>query len=162
MLFRSIGALCRVPRQSMPSLSRWMTATSASFCGWHIREGVWAPELRRLVSAPPRPVAFVTIFCIVLTACYRLQELMNLSRSFFGKGAKVVFVFRALLMALLLVAPSAWAHAPFDCSVRVIIHSDSAEVMLTVGTELGEKFLRPSGVLPQRLPPIHQIGRAHV
>ena len=49
------------------------------------------------------------------------------------------------------LAPVAPAHAPFDCSSRVIIHPDAVEVMLTVGNTLGEKFIASTGIAPQRL-----------
>ena len=58
----------------------------------------------------------------------------------------------ALLLAL---AQNAFAHAPFDCSARVIVHADSAEVTLTVGTTLGENFLRPANIPPGQLPAGH-------
>jgi hypothetical protein len=58
-------------------------------------------------------------------------------------------------LGLLLLALPAGAHAPFDCSARVIVHNDSAEVMVTVGSTLGENFLRPAQINPARLPNGH-------
>lgn len=49
------------------------------------------------------------------------------------------------------LAPVARAHSPFDCSARAIVHVDSAEVMLTVGSSLGETFLRPANVVPGQM-----------
>lgn len=63
----------------------------------------------------------------------------------------------ALVLAL---AQSALAHTPFDCSARVIVHADSAEVMLTVGTTLGENFLKPAGISPGQLPAGHPFALA--
>ncbi len=60
----------------------------------------------------------------------------------------------------LVLAQIALAHAPFDCSARVIVHADSAEVMLTVGTALGENFLRPANISPGQLPAGHPFALA--
>ncbi len=56
------------------------------------------------------------------------------------------------LLAVLGISENAFAHAPFDCTARVIVHADSAEVMLTVGTTLGENFLRTAQLNPRQLP----------
>ncbi len=56
-----------------------------------------------------------------------------------------------LLGALLLLAQASRAHAPFDCSIRVVVHADSAEVILTVGRALGADFLKPAGISPGQL-----------
>ena len=62
-----------------------------------------------------------------------------------------------LVLALCLVlAPGAFAHSPFDCSTRIIVHADSAEVMVTLGPALGEQFLARMQVSPQQLPIGHR------
>jgi hypothetical protein len=66
----------------------------------------------------------------------------------------------AVLLALLWLQPPARAHSPFDCTARVIVHPGSAEVMLTVGTTLGENFLQPAGVAPGQLPNGHPFTLA--
>ena len=53
------------------------------------------------------------------------------------------------------LAQTTFAHAPFDTSARVIVHEDSAEVMVTVGSALGENYLRISQVNPARLAKRH-------
>jgi hypothetical protein len=72
---------------------------------------------------------------------------MNLCRRFFGSVA-IVASFAAL-------AQNTFAHAPFDCSARVIVHPDSAEVMVNAGSTLGESFLRAAQVAPDQLPNGH-------
>jgi hypothetical protein len=57
--------------------------------------------------------------------------------------------------AILLMVPSVLAHAPFDGSARVIVHEDSAEVMVTVGSSLGENYLRLAQINPAQLPSGH-------
>jgi hypothetical protein len=64
----------------------------------------------------------------------------------------------AAVALLLWLQLDARAHAPFDCTARVIVHPGSAEVMLTVGTTLGENFLRPAGVAPGQLPNGHPFA----
>jgi hypothetical protein len=64
------------------------------------------------------------------------------------------------VLLLLWLQPDARAHSPFDCTARVIVHPGSAEVMLTVGTTLGENFLRPAGVVPGQLPNGHPFTLA--
>lgn len=66
----------------------------------------------------------------------------------------------AILLASFLLAPNIRAHAPFDCSVRVIVRADAAEVMLTVGSALGENFLEPANVPPRQLPSGHPFSLA--
>ena len=63
-------------------------------------------------------------------------------------------------LAWLLVSPSqtAFAHSPFDCSARVIVRADSAEVMLTVGRTLGENFLATAGGRPGQLAAGHPFA----
>jgi len=62
------------------------------------------------------------------------------------------FRFAAFIGAIFLaLAQSAFAHVPFDCSARVIIHEDSAEIMVTVGSTLGEKYLRLAQINPAQL-----------
>jgi hypothetical protein len=65
-----------------------------------------------------------------------------------------------LLGGILLFTRLSLAHSPFDCSARVIIHADAAEVMLTVGTTLGENFLRPANLSPGQLPSGHPFALA--
>lgn len=55
-------------------------------------------------------------------------------------------------------AQSVFAHAPFDCSARVIVHEDSAEVMVTVGSALGENYLRLVPVNPAQLAQGHPFA----
>ena len=55
-------------------------------------------------------------------------------------------------------AQNALAHAPFDCSARVIIHGDSAEIAITVGAALGETFLRTVRLTPGQLPNGHPFA----
>ena len=66
------------------------------------------------------------------------------------------------VLAWLMVSPSqtVFAHSPFDCSARVIVHADSAEVMLLVGSALGENFLQPANVRPGQLPSGHPFALA--
>lgn len=68
--------------------------------------------------------------------------------------------FIALLLALLSLAQKASAHTPFDCSARIILHTDSVEVILITGTALGENFLRPANVSPGQLPSGHPFHLA--
>ena len=56
------------------------------------------------------------------------------------------------VLAVLGFNENAFAHAPFDCTARVIVHADFAEVMVTVGTTLGENFLRAARLDPRQLP----------
>jgi hypothetical protein len=44
------------------------------------------------------------------------------------------------------LAPSVGAHSPFDASVRVIVHADAAELNVTLGTALGEQYLRAAAL----------------
>lgn len=44
-----------------------------------------------------------------------------------------------------------FAHAPFDCSARVIVHEDSVEVAVTLGSSLGENYLRLAPVDPRQV-----------
>ena len=55
-------------------------------------------------------------------------------------------------------APAAFAHSPFDCSARAIVHADSAEVSVTVGTALGGKFLDSAQLLAGQLPNGHALA----
>jgi hypothetical protein len=75
---------------------------------------------------------------------------MNLCRRFFCSVA-IVAIFAAL-------AQNAFAHAPFDCSVRVIVHEDAAEIAVTVGVALGENFLRVAQLTPGQLPSGHPFA----
>src|ERR1019366_7609048 len=75
---------------------------------------------------------------------------MNLRRRFICSVA-IVAIFVAL-------AQIALAHAPFDCSARVIVRADSAEVTVTVGTTLGENFLRVAHLTPGQLPSGHSFA----
>ena len=61
------------------------------------------------------------------------------------------------VFSALIFAPIAFAHAPFDCTARVIVHEDSAEIMVTVGSALGENFLRVASLTPGQLPNSHPI-----
>jgi hypothetical protein len=72
---------------------------------------------------------------------------MNLRRHFF------CFIASAAIFAAL--GQNAFAHAPFDCTARVIVHEDSAEVMVTAGSTLGENILRAVPLDPHRLPNGH-------
>lgn len=47
-----------------------------------------------------------------------------------------------LTCGIILLVQSAFGHAPFDGSARVIVTSESAEVLLTTGKELAGNFLR--------------------
>ena len=69
-------------------------------------------------------------------------------------------LFTVLFAVALFLAPAVRAHAPFDCSARIIVHDDAAEVMLTVGTSLGEQFLRPAAVSPGQLTVGHPFALA--
>ena len=53
------------------------------------------------------------------------------------------------------LAQSVFAHAPFDCSARVIVHEDSTEVMVNAGSTLGEFFLHAAQLTPDQLPNGH-------
>ena len=75
---------------------------------------------------------------------------MRLCR-FFRRAVSVA----ALLLAL---AQNALAHAPFDCSARVIVHEDSAEIAVTVGATLGENFLKVAQIHPNRLASGHPFA----
>ncbi len=59
------------------------------------------------------------------------------------------------LLARLGGAHNALAHAPFDCSTRVILLEDTAEVTITTGPILGETFLRQTQLKPSQLPMDH-------
>ncbi len=59
------------------------------------------------------------------------------------------------VFSALIFAPIAFAHAPFDCTARVIVHENSAEIMVTVGSTLGENFLRAASLAPGQLPNGH-------
>lgn len=65
-----------------------------------------------------------------------------------------------VFFSALLIAQATFAHAPFDCSVRVVVRSDAAEVMLTVGRTLGENFLQPANISPTQLPTGHPFALA--
>jgi hypothetical protein len=56
------------------------------------------------------------------------------------------------------LAQSVFAHAPFDCSARVIVHEDSTEVMVNAGSTLGEFFLHAAQLTPDQLPNGHGRG----
>ena len=43
-------------------------------------------------------------------------------------------------------AASISAHAPFDCSARVIVHADSAEVIVMTGADLAVNILQTAGI----------------
>lgn len=61
--------------------------------------------------------------------------------------------FRALCAgAFLLFAATGWAHSPFDCSARVILMDGTAEVTVTLGASLGEKYLALARVGAGQLP----------
>ena len=66
--------------------------------------------------------------------------------------------FLYLLLGLVFFARAAAAHSPFDCSARVIVHEDSAEVSVTVGRSLGEAFLGEAQVSPGQLPNAHPLA----
>jgi len=55
-------------------------------------------------------------------------------------------------------AASALAHAPFDCSTRVIVHENSVEIAVTVGATLSENFLKIAQVNAARLPGGHPFA----
>ena len=57
-----------------------------------------------------------------------------------------------------MLAQNVSAHSPFDASSRVIVHADAAEVSVTVGTALGEKFLRAAQLTPGQLPNGHPFA----
>jgi hypothetical protein len=59
--------------------------------------------------------------------------------------------FTAVLLGAFLLAPNSFAHAPFDASSRAIVHEDYAEVSVTVGAALAEKFLRTAQLTPGQL-----------
>ena len=63
-----------------------------------------------------------------------------------------------LIAVALVMATNALAHAPFDCSARVIVHEDSAEIAVTVGTTLGENFLKVAQINPSRLASGHPFA----
>ncbi len=63
--------------------------------------------------------------------------------------------FITVLLGACLPLQNLFAHAPFDASSRVIVHEDSAEVAVTVGTALGEHFLRAAQLTPKQLPSGH-------
>ena len=67
----------------------------------------------------------------------------------------LALVLGAVFLAL---AQGAFAHAPFDCNVRVFVHADSAEVRLTAGSTLGENFLRAAQLDLRRLPNGHPFS----
>ncbi len=56
-----------------------------------------------------------------------------------------------LLAAILGLSQNVFAHSPFDFSARVIVHEDSAEVAITVGSSLGERFLGEARLKPGQL-----------
>ena len=64
----------------------------------------------------------------------------------------------AALLGGLGVSQNAFAHAPFSCSARVIVHADFAEVMVIAGSTLGETFLRMAEVTPDQLPNGHPFA----
>jgi hypothetical protein len=59
--------------------------------------------------------------------------------------------FLPIACAVSLLMQTASAHAPFDCSARVIVHEDYTEVMVTVGSALGEHLLAAVQVNPRGL-----------
>jgi len=63
--------------------------------------------------------------------------------------------FFIVILGAMFLARTALAHAPFDCTTRVIVHTDSAEVMITVGSTLGENYLRLAQINPAQLPNGH-------
>jgi hypothetical protein len=63
-----------------------------------------------------------------------------------------------VLFASFLLIPGVRAHTPFDCSARVIVHDDLAEVMLAVGSTLGENFLKSADVSRRQLPNGHPFA----
>lgn len=64
----------------------------------------------------------------------------------------------ALAGAILLACgPNTFAHAPFDASARVIVHEESAEIMITVGSALGENYLRLAEINPAALAQGHPL-----
>lgn len=69
----------------------------------------------------------------------------------FFYSAAIVTIFAGLTQ-------NAFAPAPFDCSARVIVHEDSAKMMVTVGSALGEHFLRTAQLAPAQLPPGHPFA----
>ncbi len=64
----------------------------------------------------------------------------------------------AILLGAFLLAPNSFAHSPFDASSRVIVHEDSAEVSVTVGTALAEKLLHAAQLTPSQLPNGHSFA----
>jgi hypothetical protein len=64
----------------------------------------------------------------------------------------------AVGLGIFLLAQTAQAHTPFDASSRAIIHADAAEVSVTVGTALAEKFLRAAQLTPGQLPNGHPLA----
>ncbi len=64
----------------------------------------------------------------------------------------------AVGLGICLLAQAALAHTPFDASSRAIIHADAAEVSVTVGTALGETFLRAAQLTPGQLPNGHPFA----
>jgi len=59
---------------------------------------------------------------------------------------------------LLACVAEVFAHAPFDASARVIVHEDSAEVMVTVGSALGDSYVRLAQINPARLVQGHSFA----
>ena len=66
--------------------------------------------------------------------------------------------FTAVLLGAFLLAQNVLAHSPFDASSRVIVHADAAEVSVTVGAALAEKFLRTAQLAPGQLPNGHPFA----
>ncbi len=66
--------------------------------------------------------------------------------------------FTVISLAAFLLAPNGFAHAPFDASSRVIVHADAAEVSVTVGSALAEKFLAVGQLTPGQLPNGHPFA----
>lgn len=66
-------------------------------------------------------------------------------------------LFAAGSAVFLALAPVVLAHSPFDCSARIFLHADSAEVAVTVGTTLGGQFLAVTSLAPGQLPLGHPV-----
>ena len=71
---------------------------------------------------------------------------------------RCLFCFVATVAVFAAVAPNALAHAPFDCSVRVNVHADSMEVLVSLGSTLGENYLRLAQLAPAQLPNGHPFA----
>ncbi len=59
---------------------------------------------------------------------------------FFANAMNCPGPFR-VMPAILLLAPGAWAHGPFDSSTRAIVTEATVEIVLTVGMEGGQTLL---------------------